>query len=80
MLSSVTVSRNIHRRWPIRAIASLGAILMAYVAVGWCAGDDRPASATPSGILEATQFPGSLIGLQYESWFTPHNAGDYATA
>ena len=49
MLSSVTVSRNIHRRWPIRAIVGLGVILMACAVVGRGAGDDPPATATPPG-------------------------------
>jgi len=31
-------------------------------------------SAQPRGMLEATRFRGSLIGLQYETWFTPGNA------
>jgi hypothetical protein len=72
---------NISRRW-VQIVACLGAILMAGSMVCRGAGDDppTPAAATPAGILEATQYPGSLIGLQYESWFTPHNAGSYATA
>lgn len=32
-------------------------------------------TSQPGGILEATQFHGSLIGMQYEPWFTPKNAG-----
>lgn len=32
------------------------------------------------GMLEATQVSGSLIGMQYETWFTTHNAGNYETA
>ena len=35
--------------------------------------DGAPAHALPE-ILEATKAPGSLIGMQYENWFTPHNA------
>lgn len=31
-------------------------------------------------MLEATKFSGTLIGMQYETWFTPHNNGSYATA
>jgi hypothetical protein len=61
-------------------IALLSTILVASVSVCHGASDDPPAAATPSGFLEATQYPGSLIGLQYESWFTPHNAGSYQTA
>ena len=38
-----------------------------------------PQAANTEGILEVTQHPGTLIGLQYESWFTPHNEGGYET-
>ena len=69
-----------HGRWPTRTLALVSAIIMASALICPGAGDDRQAAATSSGILEATQYPGSLIGLQYESWFTPHNAGDYQTA
>jgi len=31
-------------------------------------------------ITEATKFPGTLIGMQYESFFTPHNVGGWETA
>lgn len=31
------------------------------------------ASSESPGILEATRFRGSLIGMQYEPWFTPQN-------
>jgi hypothetical protein len=40
----------------------------------------NPQATKTGNILEATQFPGTLIGVQYESWLTPHNAGNYATA
>jgi len=43
------------------------------------AGADSRATNT-GNILEATQHPASLIGVQYESWFTPHNEGGYKTA
>lgn len=36
------------------------------------------ATKRPSGIPKST--PGTPIGLQYETWFTPHNAGSYETA
>ena len=40
---------------------------------------EQPAATKrPSGIPEST--PSTLIGLQYETWFTPHNAGSYETA
>lgn len=31
-------------------------------------------SAASQLVLEASDTPGSLIGIQYENWFTPHNA------
>src|SRR5689334_2179105 len=34
----------------------------------------------PSKILEVDQHPGTLVGLQYENFFTPHNVGDFSTA
>jgi hypothetical protein len=80
MRSVGVISKGIPGRWSVRTIAGLGVILMAGAVVCRGAGDDLPAAAAPSGILEATQYPGSLIGLQYESWFTPHNAGNYETA
>lgn len=33
-----------------------------------------------SSILEVDQHPETLVGLQYENFFTPHNVGDFATA
>jgi len=38
------------------------------------------AAPAASTILEATQYSGSLIGVQYETWFTPGNAGSWETA
>jgi hypothetical protein len=37
-------------------------------------------ASSQEGRLEAVEFPGSLIGMQYETWFTPLNAGTYETA
>jgi len=71
-------SKDVAERFAIRALACLGAIVL--TCAGLCKGRDLPSTSTPSGRLEATQFPGSLIGLQYENWFTPHNAGNYETA
>jgi hypothetical protein len=36
----------------------------------FASGDSR----TNSGIVDAAKVSGSLIGIQYENWFTPHNA------
>lgn len=33
-----------------------------------------------SGIVEATKFSGTLIGMQYETFFTPNNVGNLDTA
>ena len=43
---------------------------------------DGEASSLPRlpNILEATRFSGSLVGVQYETWFTPGNAGSWETA
>src|ERR1700733_3910745 len=30
-------------------------------------------TSNPQAILEATKFHGSLMGMQYETWFTPKN-------
>ena len=67
------------RTW-IQAFVCLSFILSAGGATTRGAGDDLPAAASASGILEADQHPGSLIGLQYETFFTPHNVGSYETA
>jgi hypothetical protein len=37
-------------------------------------------TGAPSAILEVDQHPGTLVGLQYENFFTPHNVGDFSTA
>ena len=56
----------------------LGVAFMLLTAVcGW--GLPSGAPANPA-ILEATKYPGTLIGLQYETWFTPGNAGSWETA
>ena len=43
---------------------------------------DGKASSSPRlpHVLEATRFSGSLVGVQYETWFTPGNAGSWETA
>jgi hypothetical protein len=33
-----------------------------------------------TGIVDAAKVSGSLVGIQYENWFTPHNAGKWDTA
>ena len=42
-------------------------------------GEKGQQAANSRTMLEATQHPGTLIGLQFESWFTPHNEGGYET-
>ena len=42
--------------------------------------ESGPSAAHTGKILEATAFPGTLMGVQYESWFTPHNLGSYESA
>ena len=56
----------------------LGVAFMLLTAVCGC-GLPSGAPANPA-ILEATKYPGTLIGLQYETWFTPGNAGSWETA
>ncbi len=79
MLSFEAITTSLSRRG-FRTLACLAAILIIVGVVGRGAGDGMPAAAPTSGILEATQHRGSLIGLQYESFFTPHNVGGYETA
>jgi hypothetical protein len=38
------------------------------------AGSAEESSRRSAGTLEATRYPGALIGMQYEPWFTPQNA------
>ena len=73
MLNLEVIAKSISARRRVRTLACLAALLI----VG---GDHMPAAAPASGILEATRHRGSLIGLQYESFFTPHNVGGYETA
>jgi len=79
MLSDRVIWSGILGRSALRSFICLCALLLAGAAICQAAVDDSP-TGVPSGILEATEHPGSLIGLQYETWFTPRNAGDYATA
>ncbi len=55
-------------------------LLTAACAFALWTGEDLPSSPGTSNILEATRYPGSLIGMQYETWFTPGNAGSWETA
>lgn len=75
-MSSAAEIRTHRRRISTRLLALIFNIFCWYPAVP----AKSPPVVTPSGRLEATQFPGSLIGLQYETWFTPLNAGAFATA
>jgi hypothetical protein len=64
----------IHHGFPVVFI-----LLMAVWA--WGLPPDTGSSSTVNPkILEATQYPGTLMGLQYETWFTPGNAGSWETA
>jgi hypothetical protein len=74
------IAKGLSDRCWIRTLACLCMILMAGGVVCAGAGDDPQAAAPASGILEATRHSGSLIGLQYETFFTPHNVGSYETA
>ena len=50
-------------------------------AAGGRSGAEAGPNATNTGnIIKATQFSGTLMGVQYESWFTPHNLGSYENA
>jgi hypothetical protein len=80
MLRLGVMAKDLSGRWMIRTFACLGALLMAGGVVGRGAGEAPPVAAPASGILEATEHSGSLIGLQYENFFTPHNVGGYETA
>lgn len=80
MRCKTVTAKNLRRRSPLAVIACLSAMLLASALVCPGADDDPSPTQTPSGRLEATDFPGSLIGMQYETWFTPHNAGSFATA
>jgi hypothetical protein len=80
MLSIDVIAKGLSGRCLVRTLACLGIILMAGGVVCLGAGDDPPAAAAAAGILEATQHSGSMIGLQYETFFTPHNGGSYETA
>jgi hypothetical protein len=80
MLSIDVIAKGLSGRVWVRILAGLGIILLAGGVVCRGAGDDPPAAAAASGMLEATQHSGSLIGLQYETFFTPYNVGSYETA
>ena len=64
----------IHHGFPVVFI-----LLMAVCAWGLPPDAASSSSVNPK-ILEATQYPGTLMGLQYETWFTPGNAGSWETA
>lgn len=60
-------------------LLALFIMLPSYV-LGWGQAPEVGLQAVNTGtILEADRYPGSLIGVQFESWFTPHN-NTYATA
>ena len=80
MLSFDVIAKSRFLRCWIRSLAGVGIILMAIGVVCGRAGDDPQTAAPALEILEATQHSGSLIGLQYETFFTPHNVGSYETA
>jgi hypothetical protein len=80
MLSDRVILNGFPSRLSVRIVIGLCVLITAGATICRGAGDDPPSATAPSGILEATEHPGSLIGMQYETWFTPHNAGDYATA
>src|ERR1035438_7139432 len=80
MLSFDVIAKGLSGRCGSRVLVGLGMIVMAGGVVCWGAGDDPPPMAAAAGILEATRRSGSLIGLQYETFFTPYNVGSYETA
>jgi len=80
MLSLDVFAKGQSGRCLHRTLACLFMPLMIGAAVCHGAENDLPSNAAASGILEVDQHAGSLIGLQYESFFTPHNFGSYETA
>ena len=80
MLSARVIVKGLPGRCLVRTLVCLGAILMAGGVLCRGAGDDSPSTTVAPGILEASQHSGSLIGMQYETFFTPHNVGGYETA
>ncbi len=55
-------------------VTSLQVLVVASSAIVCQSSDAVHPSKTTGGILEATQVPRSLIGIQYENWFTRSNA------
>jgi hypothetical protein len=63
------------------AMILLGGMVLAVVGKGRAEINNNSNHSSAAGSrLEAAEFQGSLIGMQYEGWFTPKNAGDWKTA
>ncbi len=81
MLSKYMVSKRVAGRTSFR-VYGLAVALFVLVATPTvrptCGGQTSSSPRAPS-ILEATRFSGSLVGVQYETWFTPGNAGSWKT-
>ena len=58
----------------VETLRTAGAAALLLLACGGRAADSQ------TGRVEATRFPGTMIGMQYETWFTPGNAGSFETA
>jgi len=74
--------KNFHSKpflWFVGLLAGL-AVLATISCQGRRGAEVGPQATNTGSILEATQFPGTLMGVQYESWFTPHNLGSYENA
>lgn len=76
-----------HRPLFPRVLVSIATVLGGLVLLVSCSQQKKPeavqqpvTSKLVPQRLEATTFPGTLMGMQYETWFTPHNNGNYATA
>jgi hypothetical protein len=70
----------------LATIVKLGTVLATLAALS-CRGNPggrgdgaETAARETMDILEATKVPGTLIGVQYETFFTPHNVGSWDTA
>ncbi len=74
--------KSFHRNaflWLVVLLTGLAA-LTANSCQGRRGAEAGPNATNTGNILEATQFSGTLMGVQYESWFTPHNLGSYENA
>ena len=77
MLEKSAITRRFAHRVFLGTMLVLPFLFAAPVSL--CAGQSGRAKAGAE-ILEADRHTGSLIGLQYETFFTPHNGGDFSTA